>query len=158
MIPEPEDPEVQYCELIDEKISRSHPYFRYLSEARLAEASLGLAISQGTRLQELRLILDMLDTMLDNLNDPETVLSDPNRKMLNHADDVWLDLKEKLSQGDQRTAHLLSASAHIQNALSYLVELKSDEKFRDKISEYQMKYMGKLAVHVYREAIGHVLL
>lgn len=158
MIPEKEDPELQYCELIEEKIKRDHPFFRYVSEVRLAEASLGLAISKGSRVQEVRLILDMLDTLMENLYEKNTVLSDPNRKTLNHADEVWLDLKEKLSQGDQRTAYLLSASAHIQNATSLLLQLRSDKKFEDKITEYQLKYMGKLSVYVYREAIGHVLL
>ncbi len=154
----PEEPETQYCDIIDERIRKDHPYFRYLSELRLAEASLGLAISQGSRLSETRSLLDMLDTMMENFADPETVLSDPDRKMLNHADDVWLDLKDKLSQGDNRTAHLLSASSHIQLAVSFLLELKNVEKFSEMVTDYQLKYLSKLGVHIYREAIGHVLL
>ncbi len=155
---EPEDPELQYCDIIDSKIRKDHPYFMYISEMRLAESSLGLAISQGSRLNETRLLLDMLDTLIENLSDPESVLSDPDRKMLNHADDVWLDLKDKMSQGDIRAAHLLAASSHVQIAVNYLMAAKSDEKFTEMVTDYQLKYLSKLSVHIYREAIGHVML
>lgn len=149
---------MQYCDAIDGELRKDHAYFRYSAEIRLAEADLGLAVARGLRLNETRSLLEMLDTLMENLTDKESVLSDPDRKMLNHADDVWLDLKDKLMQGDQRTAHLLSASAHVQNAVSFLMELKKDEIFGEMVSDYQLKYLTKLSVHIYREAIGHVLL
>ena len=100
----------------------------------------------------------MLDTIVSGIEDPNVRLSDQNRKMLNHADEVWLDLKEKLSSGDQRAANLLAASAHMRNASSMLLKCSNMEKFENKIDPYTIKYLKKLSVHTYREAIGHVML
>lgn len=155
---EDEDYSSAYCDVIDSQIPRSHIYFRYDAEMKLALASLGHAVSQGERMQATREILDMLDTLYGNLLDPDSVLPDKQRKSLNHADEVWLDLKEKLSSGNARTAHLFAAHAHIQLALSYLVELNKDPQFGERVSEYLIKYLGKLSVFTYREAIGHVML
>ena len=119
---------------------------------------MGLSIGEGVRLQATRELLDMLDTLYNMIKDPEAGLPDNQRKALNHADDVWLDLKEKMSQGDKRAAHLLSSHAHITLALGHLIAVRRDEKFRELIPDYLIKYLGKLSTFVYREAIGHVML
>ncbi len=155
---EEEDYTSDYCDITDSELPRSHLYFKYDAEMKLALSSLGLAVSQGERIQATREILDMLDTLYANIMDPDTVLPDKQRKSLNHADRVWLDLKEKLSQGSARTAHLFASHAHMEKALSYLVELKKDQGFSENVSDYLIKYLGKLSVFTYREAIGHVML
>ncbi len=155
---EEEDFTMDYCEITDSDLPRSHTYFKYDAEMKLALSSLGLAVSQGERIQATREILDMLDTLYANLTDPDSVLPDKQRKSLNHADRVWLDLKEKLSQGSARTAHLFASHAHMELALSFLLDLKKDQEFSEHISDYLVKYLGKLSVFTYREAIGHVML
>ena len=147
-----------YCEVIDDDIPLNHAFFRYRSEMELAQAMLGLAVSEGGRLQETREILDMHDTLFENIIDPESKLPDKQRKKLNHADEVWLDLKEKLSEGNRRTAYLYAAHSHMKLALGYLVELKEDDRFVDTVSDYLLNYLNKLSVFTYREAIGHVML
>ena len=153
-----EDYTKEMCEYINEEISRDHPIFFYKAEMKLAQASMGLAIAEGVRLQATRELLDMLDTLYQLMIDPESKLPDSQRKMLNHADDVWLDLKEKMSQGDKRAAHLLSSQAHMSMALGYLIRCRSDERFSRLIPDYLIKYLGKLSTFTYREAIGHVML
>lgn len=148
----------QYCELVDGMLPVDNPYFTFLSEVRLSQAFLGMAISTGKRSEELRRILDMLDTLASGVIDPDSKLSDQDRKMLNHADEVWLDLKEKMSSGDNRAASLLAASAHMRNAVSQLLACRKDPQIGEKISDYTLKYLRKLSVHAYREAIGHVML
>lgn len=155
---EEENPEMAYCEITDSEIPRNHPYFLYDAEMKLAEAEMGLAIGEGVRLQATRELLDMLDTLYNMIKEPDSRLPDAQRKALNHADDVWLDLKEKMSQGDKRAAHLLSSHAHVTLAINYLVTARKDEKFLEFISDYLIKYLGKLSTFVYREAIGHVML
>ncbi len=157
-MPDEENPYEQYCELVEAHLPLDHPYFSFLSEVRLSESFLGLAVSTGKQLNETRSILDMLDTIVSGIEDPNVRLSDQNRKMLNHADEVWLDLKEKLSTGDQRAANLLAASAHMRNASSMLLKCSKMENFENKIDPYTIKYLKKLSVHTYREAIGHVML
>lgn len=155
---EDENPVEQYCDLVDGMLPVDHAYFKFISEVRLAEASLGLAISSGKGLEELRRILDMLDTLASGVIDPDVKLSDPDRKMLNHADEVWLDLKEKMSSADSRAANLLAASAHIRNSVAHLFECRKSTDMVEKVSDYTLKYLNKLSVHTYREAIGHVML
>ena len=155
---EEENPRLKLCEYNDKLLPVDHPIFLYQMEIRMAQAELGLAIAEGIRLQETREILDMLDTLSQMMLDPETKLPDQQRKKLNHADDVWLDLKEKMSQGDRRAAHLLNGSAHIEMATAYLAKSDLDKEFSGSIPEYLLKYLGKLSVFVYREAIGHVML
>lgn len=149
---------IAYCEAIDDNIPLNHVFFKYWSEMKLAQAMLGLAVSEGGRLQETREIMDMHDTLFGNLIDSESKLPDMQRKKLNHADEVWLDLKEKLSEGSRRTAYLYSAHSHMRLALAYLVELKGDQKFEGRISDYLLNYLDKLSIFTYREAIGHVML
>jgi uncharacterized protein YbcC (UPF0753/DUF2309 family) len=146
------------CEFTGDELPREHPIFSYQAEMKLAQAEMGLAIAEGVRLQATRELLDMLDTLYQILIDSESKLPDAQRKMLNHADDVWLDLKEKMSQGDKRAAHLLSSHAHMDMALAHLLQAKKDEKFADIVTDYLVKYLGKLSVFTYREAIGHVML
>ncbi len=155
---EEEDFTKAICEYTGEELPRDHPVFFYQFEMRMAQAEMGLAIAEGVRLQATRELLDMLDTLYQVLLDPESKLPDQQRKMLNHADEVWLDLKEKMSAGDRRAAHLLSSHAHMSKALGYLIRAKSDEKFSELITDYLVKYLGKLSTFTYREAIGHVML
>ncbi len=155
---EEEDFTKAICEYIGEELPREHPIFAYQMEMKLAQAEMGLAIAEGVRLQATRELLDMLDTLYQILIDPESKLPDAQRKVLNHADEVWLDLKEKMSQGDKRAAHLLSSHAHMGLALSYLLDARKDGKFSEVITDYLVKYLGKLSVFTYREAIGHVML
>jgi hypothetical protein len=150
--------DLAYCELTDSLIKSDHPFFFYMSEIRMAQAELGNAISSAVRLQETRSVLDMLDSIHDHLFEEDVELPDRDRKMLNHADEVWLDVKQKLGTGDRRIASLMSASAHMRNAVSYLIQARSDPDFKDRISDYVVKYLTKLSVYTYREAIGHVLL
>ncbi|EQD43751.1 protein containing DUF1940, partial [mine drainage metagenome] len=97
----------RYCDVVDREIDAAHEYFLYISEMKLSMASLGLAVSSGIRLQSTREILDMLDALLQNITDPDSVLPDNQRKQLNHADEVWLDMKDKMSKGDLRASYLL---------------------------------------------------
>ncbi len=147
-----------YCELTESRVRADHPFFFYLSEIRLAQAELGRAISSPTRLQETRAILDMLDAINGNLFDPDEALADRDRKMLNHEEDVWLDVKQKLTDGNIRVASLLAASSHMRNSVSYLIRARDDAEFVDKVKDYVVKYLTKLSIYTYREAIGHVLL
>ncbi len=153
-----ENPKFRFCDLTGEDISSDSPYFKYNASMRQAFASLGLAISTGTRLAPTRELLEMSDKLYENLTDSDAVLSDEHRKKLNHADDVWFDLKAKMNAGDIRAAHLLSASCHLSDAHGYLTELSNDVSFKDLITDYNLKYLAKLSVFVYREAIGHVML
>ena len=155
---EEEDFTKAVCEYTGEELPRDHPIFSYQMEMKLAQAEMGLAISEGVRLQATRELLDMLDTLYQILLDPESKLPDQQRKALNHADEVWLDLKEKMSQGDKRAAYLLSSHAHMGKALGYLLQSRKDEQFSGLITEYLIKYLGKLSTFTYREAIGHVML
>lgn len=148
----------KYCEITESELPKNHSIFKYISEMKMAEASLGLAISEGMRLQETREILDMFDTLYQLLFDPDSKLPDPERKKLNHADEVWLDMKEKMNSGDKRAAHLLNAHGHLDLAIAYLVECRNDTVIADKITDYLLKYLEKLSVFIYREAMGHVLL
>ena len=156
-MPEEGNVSEQYCELVDSKLPLNHPYFSFLSQIRMAESLLGLAISVGKRLNETRLILDLLDTIVSGIEDPNVRLSDEHRKMLNHADEVWLDLKEKLSSGDIRAAYLLASSAHMSEGVGYLVACRKLSEF-SMITDYTVQYLKKLSVHTYREAIGHIML
>ncbi len=156
-MPDEESVSDQYCELVDSRLPLDHPYFSFLSEVREAESFLGLAVSVGKQLNETRLILDLLDTIVSGIEDPNVKLSDENRKMLNHADETWLDLKEKLSSGDARAAYLLSASAHMRTAAGLLIACRKSSEFT-MITDYTIKYLKRLSVHTYREAIGHVML
>ncbi len=117
-----------------------------------------MAASDSKRLDVTRSFIEILDTLSENMFDPDNVLEDSIRKPMNHVEEVWLDMKEKMMQGDTRAANLLSAHSHLKIALGYLVELKSDVLFSGVVTDYLLKYMGKLSIMIYREAMGHVLL
>ena len=153
-----ENPETAVCEYTGEYLRRDHPVFAYQSEMKMAQASIGLAIAEGVRLQASRELLDMLDTLYQIISDQDSRLPDQQRKMLNHADDVWLDMKDKMSKGDKRAAFLLEAHSHMDMALSHLVRCREDQAFKEMIPDYLLKYLGKLSTFTYREAIGHVML
>ena len=148
----------RYCDLLGEDIENSDPYFHYDSHVKLAFSCLGLAISTGIRIDATRELLEMTDKLYQNLTDSDVVLTDEHRKKLNHADDVWLDMKAKMSAGDIRASHLLAAHAHLSESLAYLTLMKKDERFSEFVTDYNLKYLSKLSVFVYREAIGHVML
>jgi hypothetical protein len=148
----------EYCELLDKEIDSDSDYFKFQNQVKMAFASLGLAVSTGVRLNATREILDMVDQLYQNVSDSDVVLPDESRKKLNHADEVWLDLKLKMAAGDIRAAHLLNASSHLSLAHAYLCTLKKNQEFADLISDYSLKYFKKLSVFIYREAIGHVML
>ncbi|MGC8506560.1 MAG: DUF1940 domain-containing protein [Thermoplasmata archaeon] len=158
MEPSDEDITKAYCELLDMDIPADNPYFAYISEMRIAQASLGIAASDSKRVMVTRSLLDILDTLYENLFDSDSVIPDSLRKPLNHEQEVWLDLKEKMSQGDLRSANLLSSHAHMKLALRYLLMMRNDPLFKGKVSDYLIKYLGKLSIMTYREAMGHVLL
>ncbi len=155
---EDEDFSKAISEYVEQPLRRDHPIFFYKMEMMLAEADIGLAISKGVRLNETRELLDMLDTLFNLLLDPDSKLPDQQRKRLNHADDVWLDPKSKMSSGDERVSWLLSSYAHMSKALAYLIKAREDPIFKDIIPDYLIKYLGKLSVFTYREAMGHVML
>ncbi|MGP6239389.1 DUF1940 domain-containing protein [Cuniculiplasma sp. SKW4] len=149
---------MEYCELLDKEIGNDSDFFKFQNHVKMAFASLGLAVSTGIRLNATREILDMLDQLYQNISDTDVALTDESRKKLNHADEVWLDMKLKMAAGDIRAAHLLNASSHLSMAHAYLCALKKDEEFSELISDYSLKYFKKLSVFIYREAIGHVML
>ena len=155
---EEQDPGTAYCDPLDRYLPLDHPYFSYISHIRLAQASLGIAASDSKKLEVTKSFIEILDTLSENLFDPDTVLQDSVRKPMNHVEDVWLDMKEKMMQGDVRGASLLSAHSHLKIALGYLVILRKDDTFREYVTDYLLKYMGKLSIMIYREAMGHVLL
>ncbi len=148
----------RYCDAIDRMIKADHPYFMYRSAIVEAEAFLALSVASGYRVNEIREIIEMLDTIFENMTDRNAVLPDNLRKMLNHSEDVWLDLKDKFSSGDTRAAYLAAASSEMSRALHYLILLKDDESFKELVSSYQINYLKLLSIHTYREAMSHVLL
>jgi hypothetical protein len=156
--PVDEDVTKAYCELLDQFIPVDSPYFAYISEMRVAQSALGLAASDSKRVMVTRSLIDILDMLYEHLFDGDSLIPDNLRKPLNHEEEVWLDLKEKMSQGDSRAANLLSAHAHMKLALRYLMMMRNDPLFQGKVSDYLIKYLGKLSIMTYREAMGHVLL
>ena len=84
----------EYCELIDAEIDSTSDYFKFQNSVKMAFASLGLAVSTGIRINATRELIDMLDQLYQNVTDPDIALTDESRKKLNHADDVWLDMKQ----------------------------------------------------------------
>ncbi|MEM0155111.1 MAG: DUF1940 domain-containing protein [Thermoplasmataceae archaeon] len=157
-VDEGEDVTLAFCDLIEKEIPIDHDFFRYLSSIRNAQAHIGLAISTTDKIQETRDILDMLDTLSSGLYDPDVKLPDLQRKMIKRSEETPVDLVEKMSRGDLRAAHLLSASSMIQLAAGYLTSARKDPDFAGVIPDYTIKYMYKLSIFVYREAMGHVLM
>jgi hypothetical protein len=157
-IDEGENVNVAFCDLIEKEIPLNHDFFLYEASIRLAQANIGLAISAGSKLQETREILDMLDTISSGIYDSDIKLMDDQRKKIRRTEETWIDMKEKMSKADLRSAYLLSASAHMQEALGHLISAKADSDFSAFISDYAVKYLHKLSLYTYREAMGHVLM
>ncbi len=153
-----EDINNQYCDLIDKDLPLNHKFFRYDSEIKITESFIGLAISEGKNVEKLRDVIDILDTLNQNLYDSDVKLPDMARKELRREDSTWVDIDQKMNDGNKYTAYLIIASSHLRNAISYLYELKSDGDFSSHITDYQIEYMLKLVNRINNEAIGDVLL
>lgn len=147
-----------FCDLIEKEIPLDHDFFRYLSSIRSAQAMIGLAVSTTDKIQETREILDMLDTLSSGLYDPDVKLPDLQRKMIRRSEETPVDMVEKMSRGDLRSAYLLAASSMIQLASGYLAGARNDPDFAGAVPDYAIKYLYKLSIFVYREAMGHVLM
>ena len=80
------------------------------------------------------------------------------RKQLRREDSTWVDINQKMNDGNRYTADLIIASSHLRNAVSYLYELKNDNDFSEHVNNYQIEYMLKLINRLNNEAIGDVLL
>ncbi|OWP57550.1 MAG: hypothetical protein B2I17_00200 [Thermoplasmatales archaeon B_DKE] len=157
-VDEGEDVNVSFCDLIEKDIPLSHEFFRYQTCINLAQANIGIAISTGSKLQETREILDMLDTISSGIYDSDVRLPDDQRKKIRRSEDTWIDMKEKMSKADLRSAYLLGASSYMQDAVGHLVAARADKDFSGLISDYTIKYLHKLSQYTYREAMGHVLM
>lgn len=153
-----EDINNQYCDLIDKDLPLNHTFFKYDSEIKIAESFIGLAISEGKNVDQLRNIIDILDTLNENLYDSDVKLEDMVRKQLRREDSTWVDINQKMNDGNRYTADLIIASSHLRNAVSYLYELKNDDDFSEHVNNYQIEYMLKLINRLNNEAIGDVLL
>ncbi|MEM0140289.1 MAG: DUF1940 domain-containing protein [Ferroplasma sp.] len=153
-----EDINYEYCELVDKKIPLSHKFFEYESHIRITQSFLGLAVSEAKNTEKIRKMLDILDTLNQNLYDSDTVLPDMVRKELRREDKEWIDIGQKMDAGDTYTAYLIAAAANLRMALSCLSELKEDSDFKSHITDYALEFMIKLANMINNEALGNVLL
>ena len=146
------------CELIDKKLPIDHKFFLYESQIKIVQSFLGLAISEARNMEKIREMLDILDTLNENIYDSDTVLPDATRKELRRETKEWVDIDQKMDNGDKYTAYLILAASNLRIALSYLVALKGDMDFSEHISEYPVQYMQKLINMITNEAMGNVLL
>jgi len=153
-----EDVNKQYCDLIDKDIPLNHKFFRYDSEIKITESFIGLAISEAKNVEKLRDMIDILDTLNQNIYDNDVKLDDMVRKELRREDPTWVDISQKMNDGNKYTAYLIIAASHLRNAISYLYELKNDDDFSPHINDYQIEYMLKLVNRLNNEAMGDVLL
>jgi hypothetical protein len=149
---------LEYCELIEKKLPIHHKFFLYESQVKIVQSFLGLAISEARNIEKIREMLDILDTLNENIYDNDTVLPDNIRKSLRREAKEWVDIEQKMDNGDKYTAYLILASSNLRIALSYLVSLKEDVDFSDHIGEYTIEYMQKLINMINNEAVGNVLL
>ncbi len=149
---------LEYCELIDKKLPVNHKFFLYEAEIKIVQSFLGLAISEARNIEKIREMLDILDTLNENIYDKDTVLPDALRKSLRRETKEWIDIDQKMDNGDKYTAYLVLASSNLRIALSYLISLKKDEDFSEYIGEYPVEYMQKLINMINNEAVGNVLL
>ena len=146
------------CELIDKKLPLDHKFFLYESQVKIVQSFLGLAISEARNIEKIRKMLDILDTLNENIYDSDTVLPDATRKELRRETKEWVDIDQKMDNGDKYTAYLILAASNLRIALAHLVALKGDPDFSDHISEYPVQYMQKLINMINNEAVGNVLL
>ena len=96
--------------------------------------------------------------MIRNLYDNETVLADNVRKQLRRETKEWIDIDQKMDNGDKYTAYLVLAASNLRIALSYLWRLSKLPDFSDHITEYPLEFMQKLINMINNEAMGNVLL
>ena len=147
----------EYCDIIDDYIDAKSPYFLYRENINLAMSFLGLAISEGSKVNEIRECIDILDTLTQHLYDKSIVLKDSIRKSLNHEDESWLDITEKMANGNKTTAFMFAAAAHLRLAVNYLLLMEDDGKFKDFIDDYIKNYMLKLVLRIKSIGISEVL-
>jgi hypothetical protein len=148
----------EYCELIEKNLPVDHKFFLYESQIKIVQSFLGLAISEARNIEKIRQMLDILDTLNENIYDNDTVLPDNVRKSLRREEKEWVDIEQKMDNGDKYTAYLILASSNLRIALSYLVSLSADADFSGHIGEYPIEYMKKLINMINNEAVGNVLL
>ncbi len=148
----------EYCELIDKKLPLDHKFFLYESQIKIVQSFLGLAISEARNINKIRRMLDILDTLNENIYDSSTVLPDTTRKELRRETKEWIDIDQKMDNGDKYTAYLILSASNLRIALSYLISLKEDNDFSEHIGEYSIEYMQKLINMINNEALGNVLL
>ena len=148
----------EYCELLDKNLPLDHEFFLYDSQIKIVQSFLGLAISEARNVEKIRQMLDILDTLNQNLYDSETVIPDQERKALRRETKEWVDIDQKMDGGDKYTAYLILAAANLRIALAYLWSLRKSPEFSEHITDYALEYMQKLINMINNEAIGNVLL
>jgi hypothetical protein len=148
----------EYCELLDKNLPLDHEFFLYDSQIKIVQSFLGLAISEARNVEKIRQMLDILDTLNQNLYDSETVIPDQERKALRRETKEWVDIDQKMDGGDKYTAYLILAAANLRIALAYLVSLRKFPEFSEHITDYALEHMQKLINMINNEAIGNVLL
>ncbi|WP_337859887.1 DUF1940 domain-containing protein [Ferroplasma sp.] len=148
----------EYCELIDKTLPPDHAFFLYEAHIKIVQSYLGLAVSQARNVEKIREILDILDTLNENIYDSDTVLPDQVRKSMRHETKEWIDIEQKMDNGDKYTAYLVLAASNLRIALSELWTLKKDPDFSEHITDYTLEFMPKLINMINNEAIGNVLL
>jgi hypothetical protein len=148
----------EYCELIEKNLPLDHEFFIYESRINTVKSFLGLAVSEARNVEKIREMLDILDTLNQNLYDNETVLADKVRKELRRETKEWVDIDQKMDNGDKYTAYLVLAASNLRIALSYLWKLSKLPDFSKQITEYSLEYMQKLINMINNEALGNVLL
>jgi hypothetical protein len=148
----------EYCELIDKNIPADHEFFLYEAHVKIVQSFLGLAVSEARNVEKVRRMLDILDTLNENIYDNDTVLPDQTRKALRHEEKEWVDIDQKMDSGDKYTAYLVLAASNLRIALAELWKLKRDPDFSGHITDYTLEYMPKLINMINNEAIGNVLL
>ncbi|AAT43323.1 DUF1940 domain-containing protein [Picrophilus oshimae] len=147
----------EYCDIIDDYIDIRSPYFAYREEINLTMAFLGLAVSEGSKVPEIKECIDILDVLTQHLYDKNVVLKDSVRKSLNHEDESWLDITEKMENGNKTTAYMFAAAAHLRLAINYITDMENDERFKDFIDDYTINYMLKLVLRIKNTGISEVL-
>ncbi len=148
----------EYCELIEKNLPPDHEFFLYDSQIKIVKSFLGLAVSEARNVEKIRQMLDILDTLNQNLYDNGTVLPDNVRKELRREAKEWVDVDQKMDNGDKYTAYLILAASNLRIALSELWKLSKLPDFSEHITGYPLEYMQKLINMINNEALGNVLL
>ncbi|WP_048053924.1 DUF1940 domain-containing protein [Thermoplasma volcanium] len=149
---------VRYCPVIDDNLPLDHVFFKFRSEIESAEAFIGLAVSEGVKVNETRELLDMLDTVYNSLYDEESKLNEFQEKRLKFTEEEWYDIKEKCNSGSKWSLYLMLARSHIDNAVYWLSKLREDERFVNKVSDENIMALYKIGAVILREGLGDVRL